>query len=299
MSDEFDTDPVETVTSVISPDTSAPIPTQSAPIPVDDWNAERTAIAGGDAGMLKRLSRYTTRVDAIRAGVEAQNKIGSIRVQQPLTADSSPEDVSAYRQAHGIPETSDKYQIQLSDGLIIGDNDQPIVDKFLAVAHKHHLSPGVVNDIISNQLALQDHAIQARAAADRESLSQARAILQNNDVWGSETQLNINMIHGLLDKAPEGVKEQLRAGRMADGTPIFNHPPTLQWLASIAREANPLATVVPGSGSNGMQAVSDRIKKIEDARRTDPDSYWKNPSTQKEYGGLLEAQAAELARQSR
>lgn len=289
MESEIVADPVmETVTSVVSEPVEA-IPTQAPP--VADWLAERTAIANGDPKILNRLGRYTTRDDAIRAGVEAQNKIGSIRATQPINADSSPEDIAAFRQANGVPESADKYQINLSDGLIIGENDRPVVDHFLGIAHKHNLSNAVTSDIISGQLALQETMIEQRAAADRESLTQARAVLSSNDVWGSETNLNINLIHGLLDGAPEGVKDQLVNGRMQDGTPIFNHAPTLQWLASIAREANPVATVVPGSGANGMMTIDNEIKSIEDARRTNPDSYWKSQPTQDRLRDLLGAKS--------
>lgn len=288
MESETLADPViETVTSVVSePEV---IPTQAPP--VADWLAERTAIANGDPKILTRLGRYTTREDAIRAGVEAQNKIGSIRATQPITADSSPEDVAAYRQANNIPETADKYQINLSDGLIIGENDRPIVDKFLEYAHKNNMPTSLVNGLISQQLSIQDEMIQQRAAADRESLTKAREVLSSNDVWGSETNLNINLIHGLLDGAPAGVKDQLVNGRLADGTPIFNDPSTLQWLASIAREANPVATVVPSSGSNGMQSIDNEIKAIENARVTDPNSYWKDQKVQDRYGALLDAKS--------
>jgi hypothetical protein len=289
MESEIVADPaMETVTSVVS-EPAEVIPTQAPP--VVDWLAERTAIANGDPKILNRLGRYTTRDDAIRAGVEAQNKIGSIRATQPINADSSPEDIAAFRQANGVPESADKYQINLSDGLIIGENDRPVVDHFLGIAHKHNLSNAVTSDIISGQLALQETMIEQRAASDRESLTQARAVLSSNDVWGSETNLNINLIHGLLDGAPEGVKDQLVNGRMQDGTPIFNHAPTLQWLASIAREANPVATVVPGSGANGMMSIDNEIKSIEDARRTNPDSYWKSQPTQDRLTALLGAKS--------
>ena len=292
MESETLADPVvETVTSVVSePVASQAIPTQPAPGGLD-WLAERTAIANGDDKVAARLARYPTRDAAIRAGVEAQNKIGSMRATQPITADSSPEDVAAFRQANGIPESADKYQISLSDGLIIGENDRPVVDHFLSIAHKHNLSNAVTSDIISTQLALQETMIQQRAASDRESLTQARAVLSSNEVWGSETNLNINLIHGLLDSAPDGVKDQLINGRLNDGTPIFNHAPTLQWLAGIAREANPVATVVPGSGANGMMTIDSEIKSIEDNRRTDPNSYWKSQPTQDRLTALLGAKA--------
>jgi hypothetical protein len=247
----------------------------------DDWATLRAKIAGEDEKVLKRLSRYGTLEEAIRAGVEAQNKIGSIKAANKPGKDATPEEMAAYREANGIPESPDKYEVNLPNGIVVGEADKPFLDAFLKTAHEENLTPAQVNKLAATQLELKEKEVQARAEKDAQSLEEAQKALNSPEVWGSEAKLNINMITSLLDTAPKGVKEQLLGARMGDGTPLGNHVDTLKWLASIARERNPLATVVPGSGSNAQQALESEMMKLEKMMTDSASDYWKGPAAEK------------------
>jgi hypothetical protein len=255
--------------------------------PAGDWASVRTKIAGEDAKLLKQLSRYGTMEEAIKAGLSAQEKIAKTRATRP-GKDAAPEELAAYREANGIPESPEGYEIALPNGIVLGDADKPYVDEFLKIAHAHHLPPEAANAIAATQLELREKEIAARAQADAESLTKASETLSKPEEWGSELKLNMNLIRGLLETAPAGVRENLEASRAADGTPLGNHVPTLKWLSSLARDINPLATVVPGSGSNSQQALESEIDKFETMMRDKPDEYWKSEKNQARYRDLLD-----------
>jgi hypothetical protein len=266
--------------------------TETKAAPVDDWASMRAKLAGEDTKVLKRLERYGTLQEAIKAGVEAQNKIGSMSARPGK--DASPEEIAAYRELNGIPESADKYEFNLPDGIVLGEADKPYVDAFTKVAHEENLTPAQVNKLAAAHLEMREKDIQARAIADHESHVNADAALKSPEVWGSEVQLNLNLINGMLDGAPQGVKEQLFGARMADGSPLGNHVPTLQWLATMARELNPMATVVPGSGANAQQAMESEISKLEGWMADGSSEYWKGPNSEKNqsrYRDLVEARA--------
>ena len=251
--------------------------------------------------MLKALSRYSTQDEAIRAGIEAQRKIGGMNAAKPLTKESTPEEVAAYREAHGIPAEATGYKVELPDGLVVGEADQVVVDSFLKVAHDANISPDVANKIIANQLQLQEAAIQTQVRADADSLAAARAELSSEAVWGREAPMNINLIHSLLDTAPPGVKDQIMGARSPDGTPLANNVPFLTWLASTAREINPVATVTSATG-DPMQALNTERGALEKLISDHDSAYWKGPTAmqmQARYRDILEMESKMAAKNKR
>lgn len=250
-----------------------------------DWVSLRAKIANGDEKILNRLSRYSTLEEAIKAGVEAQNKIGSIKKQPTISADSTPEEVAEYRKANGIPDTPGGYEINLGDGLVLGDADKPIADEFLKVAHEHNLTPRAVNAIIAQHLRLQDQAVQQQEDQDIQDRTATTAALTSNDMWGREARLNANLIHNMLETAPPGVKEGMLHARLPNGKLIGNDVEFMQWLASTARAINPYATVVPANGMDAVATVDAEIKAIE-AKMGTPE-YYKDEQMQERYRQLI------------
>jgi hypothetical protein len=259
----------------------------------DDWLAIRERVAKGDDKVAKRLSRYATLDDALKAGVEAQNKLGGLKPLQPLGPDSTPEEIKAYRDAYGIPETVDGYKVDLPDGLVLGEADKPIADEFLKLAHEHNIPPNAANAIIANHLKLQEDFIQRQEAADLETRQKAINTLKSSDVWGREAQLNTNLIRNMLNDAPESVREGLMAARMPDGTLVGNDVNTLQWMANLARTINPHATVVPGNAENAMSSIQSEKASLEKMMGDYNGEYWKGPKAaehQARYLALVEAE---------
>ena len=80
---------------------------------------------------LKKLGRYASPQAALDALFNAQARISSGELKAPLKEDATPEEKAAWRAENNIPETPDKYELKLSDGLIVGDADKPLVDDFL------------------------------------------------------------------------------------------------------------------------------------------------------------------------
>jgi hypothetical protein len=97
------------------------------------------------------------------------------------------------------------------------------------------------------------------------------------------------MIEGLLDTAPAGVKDLIKFGRLSDGTPIMANPDTIRWFNNMAREINPVTTVVPNAGANVSGAIDDEIAKIEKTMRTDRKAYNADDKMQARYRDLLSA----------
>lgn len=269
-----------------------PLDTEEPAVKPDDWATARARIAKGDEKIEKRLARYTSIDSVAEALIAAQDKIRDGSLKSALPKDATPEQLAAWRSENGVPDKPEEYDTTLPDGLVIGDADKPIVDAYLVEAHKSNLTPDQVKANLAWYFAQQEEQIAQQYAADESVRETAEEALR--EVWGTETKLNKSLIKGMLETAPKGVADQLLGARLSDGTPLGSHPDTLRWLADVARTLNPMATVVPNSGTNQMQAIEAELAGFEAKMKDKASDYWKGPTAaanQQRYRDLLNVQA--------
>lgn len=244
----------------------------------DTW---RENIAGGDEKELKQLGRYATPADVWKKARALEQRISSGEYKQvtPFPAEGSEQEQAEWRAANGVPEAPDKYDLTFEDGLVIGDEDKPIIDDFLATAHKANMSPDTVKTAIGWYYQNQEKMAEAQAEADEEVRVASEDVLRAE--WGNEYRANVNRINGLLDTAPEGVKDKILGARLSDGTPFGSDPDTLKFLIDMALQINPATTLVPGAGDNINGAISDEIGNLESMMGNKSSEYWKGPKAEK------------------
>lgn len=286
------TDPVPSAEPTPAPEASAPV-VDPAPAPADpapqpepapeDW---RKAFAGDNEKMAKWLGRYSTQKDALAAGFEAQNTLRTTR-SNVLPENPTEEQIAEYREANGIPKDASGYDLQLSEGLVIGEDDKPIVDAFLSEMHKANAPQSMVTAALNAYYAQQEQQIADLQATDHNDRTNALNTLQAE--WGPDFQSNRNALQSLVNQVPEAVRESFQNSRLADGTAMMNSPEILMWLADLSRKTNPAATVVPNS-NNPTQAIGDEIAKIEKLMSSGSNEYWKDERMQARYRDLLDAQ---------
>lgn len=254
------------------------------PAPTTDW---RTDMAAGDADLLKFLGRFHS-ADAVVKKIKHYSdgeKAGKYR--DPLGDNPTDEELADYRKSQGIPDKAEGYLDTLPEGLVIGDDDKPFVDEFLTKMLGTNAPPSAVNaaldayyGIIASQQAAQEEAVAAAKDTASETL---------REEWGGDYKRNLNAMTGYLNGLPSEISDALRGAVGSDGIHLGNNPVFLKWMTSLALEANPLATVVPGAGANQASAVADEIASIEKAMRTDRSAYNKDEKMQARYRELIEA----------
>lgn len=235
--------------------------------------------------MIGRLNRYASPQAAIDALIAAQNKIASGKYKEPLGEKPTAEELTAWRKENGIPESAKEYEIKLGEGFVIGDDDKEMVDSFLEVAHSKNYTPEQVNQVLNWYYQRQEAAYEKQYEADRTFKAGAEEELRAE--YGAEYKSNLNLLSNFLDTAGEGVAEIITQARAADGTPLANHPGVIRFFIDKAKEANPMSTVVPGSGEKAMTAVMDEIKALEAEIGTD--AWYKDDAKQKRYQALVTA----------
>lgn len=258
----------------------------------ENW---RELYAGEDAKMLARLQRYTTPKAAIDAMVAAQNRISSGELRAPLPATPTAEQVAEFRQQNGIPEKPEGYFEKLPDGLVIGADDKPMFESFAKGLHALNAPPQIAQYAVKWYNDFQEQ--QAARISENDTSQKATAEDTLRAEWGADYRANIGHISNFLKSAPEGVADLVSNARGSDGKAILNDPKVVQWFASVAREMNPVGTIV-GSGDS-MKTVEGRMGELTKLMGNQSSEYWKGPTAEKlqaEFRDLVDAQGRLKAR---
>lgn len=224
-----------------------------------DW---RQQFSAGDEKSVKQLERYASPADVWRKARALEQRLssGELKSAVPYPDQGTPEQQVSWRAENGIPDAPDKYQINLGEGVVIGEADKPLIDDFLKSAHASNTPPAVANATVKWYFDFAERQKEERYNKDQEAKNTFDDTMRGE--WGNEFRPNLNSVHALLDMAPEGVKDKFLEGRLSDGTPIGSDPDTLRWLASLSRQLNPVTTIVPGAGANIPQAIDDELSQI-------------------------------------
>lgn len=239
----------------------------------------RDEFSGGDEKLAARFGRYNSPKDVAAALVAAQNKIAEGGVKAPLQKDATPDQLTAWRKENGIPEKPEEYfgQLKLKDGMVIGDDDKPIIEAFLKVAHSQNMAPGVASAAVDWYYDELDRQTELRAAGDKKAALDAEDALRKE--WGTNYRQVKNVMDSFLDSMPEGIREGFKRGRLADGTPLLASAPVMSWLAQQASSLNPAGIIVTADGATMASSIDDEIKTIEGWMKAAPGSaeykkYW-------------------------
>lgn len=275
------------VTTTSIPIVNTPAATAAAPAVQQKWpETWRADMSGGDEKEIKQLERYATPADIWRKARALEQRLSSGELKSALPKDATEDQVKQWRAENGIPESIDKYDIKFDEDM--DDADKARYTEVLKFAHESNLTNSQAQRIIEGIKEVGDKRAEERQAKDHQLAQATQDALRAE--FGPDYRQNINMIHGLLDTAPQGVKQKLLGGRMADGTPIGSDAAVLKFLATLARQINPVTTLVPGAGANIAGAIDDEMSKLEKMMGNRGSEYWKGPTADK-----MQARYRELA----
>ncbi len=277
-------EPPVTVVPVVEPPVVEPPAETWANTAPDDWRAQ---LAGDDEARLNQLTRMSSVGQLVDNYFEAQDKIrsGQIEAASVPTEDSSEDEWAAFRETNNIPTTAEEYKVELGEGLVIGDDDQEVLNQVYPVAHALNLPTEAVSQLANALLegqAQQFHKLEIQQESYRK---EADSLVR--DAWKGDYEVNKNLIGAtILGSLPESVRDEFAHATLADGRKVFNSPEMLIAMAEWARVQNPSAVVVPNN-ANPMQAMETEIAEIE--KRIGDDTWYKDTGAQKRYQDLITA----------
>jgi hypothetical protein len=260
----------------------------------DKWREE---LAGDDKDLLKDLAKYTDPKALLKSHRDLQTKIskGELRAPPaPMPQNATPEQVAAWRQAQGLPDKPEAFveKLALSDGVVIGEADKPLVGEFAKMAFEKGWNQDQMNQAVSFYYDMQAAGEASRADADHSTLVAAQGELIGE--WGqAEYKVNMNAVGSLLATMPDALRNNMLTARMPDGRMVGNTAEFNRWAAAQARELNPAATLVPVNDPNAMKTIEGEIAGLEKEMADQRSSYWRGPEAnakQARYRELVDAQ---------
>ena len=261
----------------------------------------RQDIAAGDKAFLKTLDRFESPAALAKAYKELTTKLsaGELRAARPPPVDATPEQVAAWRVAHGLPENAEAYvgNLALGDGMLPGEANRPLLLSFAQAALAGNWSGEQYSQAVRWYFETQDRLLAERQRADGEFKRAAARELTRE--WGIDYEINRNTVVQFCDRHfAQDLKIDLLNARLPDGSLLANHPAFNRAMLAVARVVDPRGTVLPNTSGAGVSSVESRIAEIESKYMRAPhgsDSwkvYWTGDSgsrMQQEYRGLLTA----------
>lgn len=257
--------------------------TSKAPVFGEKW---RENLAGEDPEDLKTLTRFKD-PSALWARTKELNKkfsSGEIKVTTPFPEKGTDAEKAAWRKEQGIPDKHDGYDLKFDNGLVIGEDDKPIVDAYLKHMHGKNAVPAAVRENISWFLSDFKTMVERDRA---EGMAKAKQAAEDKlrEVWKGDYRMKHTAVENLVAGFFGGSDSDLGKLVMAS---VATNPDFAQSMANLAIELNPAAPLMPPSDSAAGQIanIESKINEIKGLMKTNRPEYNRR---QDEYRQLLEA----------
>jgi hypothetical protein len=253
----------------------------------EDW---REQMAGEDESRLNQLKRITDPNQLVENYFAAQDMIRKGETQMAdanvLPENATEEQIAAYRERNGIPESADGYDLKLSEGLVMSDQDRQDFQPLFEHLHENNVPADMASGIVDKYMQIQNAMAAADQAQDVTDANTATMALQ--EAWGPDFETNKSLVQNMFAAhLPEESMESFMNARLAGGQALFNHPGVVAAFANMARIINPAAALVP-AGADALRSMETRRAELEEKMGTS--EWYKRQDWQTEYQNILEAQ---------
>jgi len=236
-----------------------------------DWRAR---MAGNDAEALKRLARFPDETALFKSYRALEARLSSGDLKKALPDGATAEEVATWRKENGIPENEAGYveKLALPNGLVLGEADKPIVAEFAKAALESNVDPKAFNGLVAKYYAIQDQQKAVQETADATFKQESEDALRK--AWpAADFRQNLTAIQNFMAGWPEGLAARVLAGRTPDGRKLGDDPAFVQQMAAVAREINPLSTLVPVGTTDPGKNVAEELATIRKFASEKPDEY--------------------------
>lgn len=260
----------------------------------------RQDFAGEDKADLKTLENMANPKsiwDAYKA-LRTQVSSGQLKSQSPFPDKGTPEQQSAWRKEHNIPEKADAYpEPKLPNGVVLGEADKPLVKSFTDMAHSRNWTAEERDAAVGWYYAEQDRMNAAREQADAGFHDESLGTL--HQAMGKEFQRNMTAYSNFADQfLGEDLRAEIEAARLPNGRLLGDDPRFVAKFAKVGMEIFPTSTLLP-AGGNAPQALETRQAELKKLMGDQSSDYWKGPKAeglQQEYRDIVSTLDRQRAR---
>ena len=242
-----------------------------------DW---RAGIA--DEKLRKSVEKYSSVEDL----VQAHNRLGGeLRTRvKAIGADASDEDVTRYREAMGVPESTDGYEVTDVEGYEYNEADYGVIEDMKVWALDHNVPANAFDELVHSwverSLTMRD-AYESEVEKNAE-LSEGHLL----NKWGDDYDRNLSFATRAANTfggAP--FIELLKTAKIEGFGMLGDSPVIVEMLANIGRKIGE-SDVMLMTTADEKQGAQSRINEIMETTPPGTDAY-KSEAIQRELRGLF------------
>jgi hypothetical protein len=255
---------------------------EGAPSPTtwrEDW---RDALSNGDENWARQLRRFSTPEAFAKAAFNARARIGSGKLGEAEPPEgASDAEVAIWRKDHGIPDSTDGYDIKFPDGMKPSANDSAELKQFLDFMHQRHVHPSAARAAFEFYMTARADGIERREAETEEEVARNIQALREQ-FPGREYVRNfgkngkgglVNNFLSELFSGPDGEKQlkEVINARVSSGVPLALYAPFVAAMAGVARDLASGDPLEAGDGGGGGQSLDQEYRELVRLERPTPE----------------------------
>ena len=249
-----------------------------------DWREDFSI--EGDEKWDNQLQRFASPADLGKSYREAQATISAGNTSNPLPENATDEDLSIWRQENGLPSEGKGYLESLPDGLVIGDDDKPLVEGFMDTLLGVNATPEIAHAALGWYNDFQEQQTLAEAELDASNKQACDDELREQ--WGTEYRANSNLATAFIERNfGEKSRDAFINGRDGEGKAWMHNAELMDSMANAMRMIDPRAQVV-ANGGDPQKTLDEEIGQIEQLMRDDRPAYNKDEKKQARLRKLYE-----------
>ena len=212
------------------------------------------------------LDRFDSPAALAKAYRELTTKLssGELRAVKGPGDNATPEQVAAWRTAHGLPENAEAYVsgLKLADCMLAGEANRPLLASFAEAALAGNWTGEQYSQAVRWYFAMQDQVLAARQRADGEfKQASARDFMRE---WGHDYDINRSTVAQFCNRHfARDQKLDLLNARLPNRAMLANHPGFNKAILEIASIVDPRGSLLPNTSGAGLSNVESRIAEIE------------------------------------
>ena len=251
-----------------APESPAPTAPQSWP---DDW---REQMAGEDDKALNQLKRFKSPQTLLKSYQEAQKRISEGVKPLAVNADSTPEELAAYRKQMGIPEEASGYGLKFQNDAF-NESGSEALNGWQEFAHAHNMTPEVAQQALEWYEDIQTAQEQQRSENAWNARVETEVALKQE--LGGEFESTKAAIGAFLEgKLSAEGKMALLGQTFENGTILGDNIHFVRLMADVARDHVGPDAIFSGDVealSQDVQAEIDEGLKLQIGTREEKAKY--------------------------
>jgi hypothetical protein len=241
----------------------------------EDW---RDAMSGGDDKVKNLLARYTSPDALAKAFKEQRDALAKKPAAKEdagdLPENATPEQLSAWRKAKGVPEKPEDYEFEVPEGKELADAEYEILMDFAKSMHESNMPADTVKKISSWFLEYEETVAQRNA----EKAYQVRLDTEEKlrAEWAGDYRANVNLMSNVLQEHLGTKSSEFLGQQLMDGSRIGDNETFIRLMAEVARK-------IGGSTADLYTSDVQTTGKGLEARKAELLAMSTDPAREKEY----------------